>query len=182
MLLTRRSTLGVLVSGLFLVACGGASASVAQATPTAPAGFAAYGFPNVSATLKFKPGLAATMTSGQLAVQIPANAFTEPVTFQLLQGNQSYWQRYVPAGQTVVADFAFRVLDSSGALVANFNKPVLVVLTNPQVGATTVYENATATKPPQVVENPVPSQIQNHVLKHAVSAAGVGWVIANPAA
>lgn len=181
-MLTLRSTLGVLVSGLALAACGGASASAAQATPTTPAGFAAYGFPTVSATLKFKPGLAATMTSGQLTVQIPANAFTEPVTFQLLEGDQSYWQRYVPAGQKVITDFAFRVLDSSGALVANFNKPVLVVLTNPQVSATTVYENATATKPPQVVENPVPSQIQDHVLKHSVSAAAVGWVVANPVA
>ena len=181
-MLNRRLTLAMLLGGFLLAACGSATAQTVQAPPAVPAGFTAYGFPKVMATLKFKPGVAATLTSGQLTVQIPADAFAEPVTFELLQGDQSYWQSYTPKGQTVVTDFAFRVLNSSGALVVNFNKPVVFVLTDPEVGATTVYENATATKPPEVVLNPVPSKIQGHVLNHSVSAAAVGWVVANPAA
>lgn len=181
-MLNRMLTLALLLSGFALAACGSAAAQTIQSTPAVPAGFTAYGFPKVMATVKFNPGVAATVTSGQLSVQIPADAFTEPVTFELLQGTPSYWQSYAPKGQTVVSDFAFRVLNSSGALVVNFNKPVLFALTDPEVSATTVYENATATKPPQVVPNPVPSEIQGHVLKHSVSAAAVGWVVANPAA
>lgn len=183
-MLTRRFTLAVLVGGLLAAACGQqpAPAASAKASPAVPAGITAYGFSNVMATLKFKPGQAGTITSGPITVQVPGDAFAVPVTFELLQGNDSYWQGYVPRGQQVVTDFAFRVLDGSGTLVASFRNPVLVTVTGPQVGPTTLYENTTATKPPKVEPNPLPSQIQGHILKHEVSAAVVGWVIADPAA
>ena len=181
-MLTRNLTVAVLVGGLLASACGGAAATSAKVNPPVPAGMSAYGFPKVIATVQFKPGQAATVNSGPITVLIPADAFAVPVTFQLLQGDQSYWQGYVPLGQKVVTDFAFRVLDSSGALIATFSQPVLFVLTDSQVGPTTLYENTTATKPPKVESNPVASQIQGHVLKHEVSASVVGWLIANPAA
>ena len=175
---------------LILAACGGGGYGSAQQptptpatspTPSYPAGFTAYGFAKVVATTKVIPGQAATLTSGEITIQIPAAAFDQPVTFQLLEGDNSYWQHYVPQGQTVIANFAFRVIDdSSNQVVAKFKAPVVFVLSDPQVNAKTLYENTTPTNPPSVEPNPLAPTITGQVLKHGNLGAPVGWLVANP--
>lgn len=56
---------------------------------------------------------------------IPAGTFRDAVKFELLEGPVSNFQKKVPPGQTVFADFAFRVVDTAtGQLVGTFQKPV----------------------------------------------------------
>ena len=172
---------------IVLAACGGGSAQQLTPTPAPsptssyPAGFTAHGFPKVVATARVTPGQAATLTSGEMTIKIPATAFDQPVTFQLLQGDNAYWQQYAPQGQTVIANFAFRAIDdSSNQIVAKFKAPVVFVLDDPQVNAKTLYENTTPTNPPSVGPNPVAPAITGQVLKHGNVGAPVGWLVANP--
>lgn len=172
-------------ASVLLAACGGGGGASAQqaATPSDsfPAGFTAYGFAKVVATTKVTPGQAATLTSGEITIQIPATAFATPVTFQLLEGDNSYWQKYVPQGQTVIANFAFRAIaDSTNQIVAKFNAPVVFVLDDQQITAKTLYEDTTPSDPPKVEANPISPTITGHVLKHGNVGAPVGWLVANP--
>ncbi|MHB8613884.1 MAG: hypothetical protein ACYDAL_15900 [Candidatus Dormibacteraceae bacterium] len=153
-----------LAASAVLAACGAGGGESAQQTatpspspsPSYPAGFTAHGFAKVVATTKVTPGQAATLTSGEITILIPATAFATPVTFQLLEGDNSYWQTYAPQGQTVIANFAFRAIDdSTNQIVAKFSAPVVFVLNDPQVNAKTLYEDTTPSDPPKVEPNPI---------------------------
>ncbi|GAC1577322.1 MAG: hypothetical protein NVS3B24_08170 [Candidatus Dormibacteria bacterium] len=172
---------------LLLAGCGGASqAPTAAATPSpsaspGPAGFAAHGFPTVVGTVEVDPAAAATVSGGGITVNIPVGAVTAKSRFDLLQGDNNYWQKLVPSGQKVLTNFAFRVVDeSTSQLVLTFGAPVVAVYTDAAVSATTLYENTSAGAPPVVTVNPVPAVISGTTLKHGNKADPVGWVIANP--
>ncbi len=108
--------------------------------------------------------------------EIPQGAFSEAVKFQLPEGPAATFQTMAPAGETVVSDFALRVVDSAtGQLVGTFLKPVTFTLKQSGVSSASVYDNVTP--PGQVVPNPVPAKITGDVLTHPITAAMVGWVV-----
>lgn len=184
---------GVLLASLavLLVACGGsgsaagsssAPASTApSASPSYPPGLSAFGFPNVTASVDYTPGQAATLSHGGLSVSIPAGAYSKPLKFQLLEGDTAYWQKFVPQGQKVISAFAFRSIDpATGEIVAKYDAPVVAALDDPAVTSQSVYYNTSPSNPPTATPNPVPATIQGHVLKHGNIASAVGWVITSP--
>jgi hypothetical protein len=156
----------------------GASAMAAAATVP---DFTQHGFAQVVAQKSIQPGQAATLTAGDITVQVPAGAFATPVQFDLLEGSNAAWQAKAPAGQTVIANFAFKVVNpANGQLVGTFQKPVLFTLTNPKVGPASVYYNVTPTG--AFVKNPIPAKIVGDQLSHPIAAALVGWAVTSPAA
>lgn len=144
--------------------------------------FAQYGFPRVVASADLQPGQAATVDGGQVKAVIPANAFTHPVKFELLEGDNSTFQSAAPSGQTVIANFAFRVTDqTTGSRLGKFNAPVVAVITDPRINGQSQYLDTTATNPIRIEKNPFPAKISGDVLKHGNIGDPVGWVVTSPA-
>lgn len=184
---STRAALAVSVVALAAAGCSGGYRPSSAPSPTSlpsaptstlPAGLTADGFPQVAASTALTPGTATVLRSGEITVHIPAGAIGVPATFELLTGSAASWASYAPAGQRVVAAFAFRVVDTTTrSLVTSFAKPVVVSVTGPSVGATSRYWNTSATTPPRVVANPVPPKISGHTLTHGNPTAAVGWLV-----
>ncbi|MHB8293479.1 MAG: hypothetical protein ACYDH5_02370 [Acidimicrobiales bacterium] len=172
------------MAGLLLAACGSSSTSSSSTSTTAkalPAGLTKYGYSTVKASVKLSPGKAAKVHSGNISVHIPKKAVPEAATFQLLEGTNSYWQAYAPHGQKVVANFAFRVVNSStGQLITTFKAPIVVRVRSKAITAASKYWNTTAASPPAVKANPVPPKIKGHVLTHGNKLDPVGWLVTSP--
>ncbi len=135
-----------------------------------------HGFPSVVASTDLAAGAGGSVRDGPITVVVPQGAFSEAVKFQLLEGPAATFQTMAPAGETVVSDFALRVVDSAtGQLVGTFLKPVTFTLKQSGVSSASVYDNVTP--PGQVVPNPVPAKITGDVLTHPITAAMVGWVV-----
>lgn len=144
--------------------------------------FTQFGFPTVVASVTLQPGQGATVGSGQVQAVIPPNAFSHPVKFELLQGSNATFQAIAPAGQVVVANFAFRVTDlTTGQLIGKFSAPVIAVITDPRIGPQSQYLDTTPTNPIRIEPNPLPPQISDHTLKHGNLGAPVGWIVTSPA-
>jgi len=165
----------VLAAGLLTV--GASAVAWAQTVPD----LSQAGFPTVVAQETITPTQAATVTAGDISIQIPAGAFTAPVKFELLEGSNATWQAKAPSGQQVIANFAFKVVNSqTGQLVGTFAKPVVFTLTNPAVGPASKYWNITPAG--AMVANPIPPTISGDTLSHPITAALVGWAVTSPAA
>lgn len=168
------------------VAAVAATATIATGVLVAPAfaqsvpDFSKLGFPNVVASATIQPGAGATLQAGGLTVDVPAGAFKDPVTFEVLEGPLSGFQMGAPSGQTPIFDFAFKVKDNmTGKLVGKFLKPVLVTYHNHLIQAGSEYWNLTSKG--AYAANPKPPVISGTTLKHGNPAAAVGWVITTPA-
>ena len=141
--------------------------------------FTQYGFPQVVAQTTLAAGAAGSLSYGGLSVQIPAGAFSDPVQFELLEGPTTNFQKGAPAGQTVVADFAFKVVDqTTGALLGTFQKPVMLTLKSSDVTAQSAYDNVSTLG--ALTANPVPATISSTTLTHPIAAAMVGWAVTTP--
>ncbi len=142
---------------------------------------AQHGFPTVVASTELAAGAAGSLSFGSMHIQVPQGAFVDPVTVELLEGPLANFQAAAPAGQTVVADFALRVVDkTTGLLVGTFLKPVTFSLTQSGVTSQSTYDNVTPTG--QIVPNPVAATIHGDVLTHPITAAFVGWAVLSPTA
>ncbi|MCY0863648.1 MAG: hypothetical protein OWQ57_01725 [Sulfobacillus sp.] len=151
----------------------------AIADPTVP-DFTQHGFPTVLATTNVTPGQATSVSADGITVNIPGDAFTTPVTFELLQGPVGSFSAMAPSGQAPVTDFAFKVVDpQTGALVGKFNAPVVAEITNSQINANSKYWDITPTG--SYAANPIAPTISGDTLSHPIAAAAVGWVITSPA-
>lgn len=171
----RRS--GLLAAGLLAAAVLVAPAAGAASPPD----FTQYGFPTVVAQTNLAAGAGGSLTYGPISVQIPTGAFTDPVTFELLEGPVANFQKNAPAGTTVISDFAFKVVDTTtNTLVGAFSKPVVFTLTSPSVNAKSQYYNISTAG--VFTLNPIPATISGTTLTHPIAAAGVGWAVTSPAA
>lgn len=151
---------------------------ITDPAPPAP-DFTQHGFPTVVASTSFTPGQAATVSYNGISVAIPGTTFTAPVTFQLLEGPLSAFSAKAPAGQTPVADFAFRVINpATGALIGTFNGAVKATVTNSQINQHSLYEDISTTG--AYSTNPIAPTISGDVLTHPIKAATVGWVVTSP--
>ncbi len=194
---TVMSLLAVSILSL-LAACGGASsaptatspAPTESAMPTSPAAavpdFTQYGFPTVLISQDVTPGQATTITAevtGQtdksFTVDVPADAFTDPVTFEILTGPLSNFEAKAPAGQHPIMAFAFKVTDkATGELVGKFNAPVMLTAKDPMISPDSGYYNIAPDG--TYADNPTGLQVQTGELSHPVAGAPVGWVITAP--
>ncbi|MEJ2012325.1 MAG: hypothetical protein P8X64_08895 [Anaerolineales bacterium] len=168
-----------------LAACGSYGVSP-TATPTAAAApssagtdWMMHGFPNVIATQDFTPGTAATITAGPYTVSVPADAFTAPVTINLLSGDPSSFSSDAPSGEVPVLAFAFNVRDANGNLIVKFSKPVTLTAKDAQIYADSQYFNVAPSG--SFTENPTGLRVSAGQLSHPIAGTPVGWVITTPA-
>jgi hypothetical protein len=156
----------------------------AMAAPTTEAAavpdWATMGFTNILAMKDFTPGTALTITADPYTVAIPADAFSQPVVFEVLSGDVTALADKAPSGETPVLAFAFRVSDKqTGALIGTFDKPVTLTAKSDAIVATSVYYNLAPDG--TYTANPTGLTVRAGTLSHPVAGAGVAWVITAPA-
>ena len=139
-----------------------------------------HGFPNIVASQQITPGTAATVSSGPFSIQIPADAFSEGVTFNLLVGDPTIFKGQAPAGQEPVLAFAFNVENVQGKLVEKFNKPVTLSANDPKLFADSQYFNVSTDG--TFTANPTGLQAKDGELIHPIAGASAGWVVTSPVA
>ncbi|MFP5113060.1 hypothetical protein ACSU64_11850 [Bacillaceae bacterium C204] len=141
--------------------------------------FTQLGFTKVVADRNVDAGEAAKLSHSGIKIQIPEGAFSHDVTFQVLEGDNKTFQTVAPAGETVVMNFAFRVIDlETGQLIDKFNKPLTFSFKDRDINTESIYYNFTTAG--AAVNNNTASVIDGRTLTHSVGAAPVGWFITSP--
>jgi predicted lipoprotein with Yx(FWY)xxD motif len=160
-----------------------APTSPAGVTPVVPSTGAIdwmeHGFATVLVTQTITATTPITITSSPYSIQVPANAFSENVTFKLLQGDPANYQSKVPSGETPILAFAFGVKNSQGQLIGKFDNPVILTIHDARITANSQYYNVT----PDGTLTPYPTglQVKAGELSHPIAGTGVAWVITSPA-
>jgi hypothetical protein len=189
----RFLVMSVMLASLVLTACAGAASAnpaypsntqaPAAAPTSAPAGAQVpnmmdNGFPTVLAQQQITPGTATSIQAGPYTIQVPADAFTMPVTFTVLSADPTNFAGKVPAGEEPILAFAFMVKDAQGNLVGKFNNPVMFTAKDSRIVAGSMYYNVTPAG--EISPNPTGLQVSNGKLSHPIAGAPVGWVITAP--
>jgi hypothetical protein len=185
----RYLVMSVMLASLVLTACAGA----ASANPATPASTQAptaasssgqvpnlmdNGFPTVLTQKEITPGTATTIQAGPYTIQVPADAFTLPVTFTVLTADPSNFTGKVPAGEEPILAFAFMVKDAQGNLIAKFNNPVMFTAKDSSIVTGSMYYNVTPSG--EVSPNSTGLQVNDGELSHPIAGAPVGWLITVP--
>jgi hypothetical protein len=138
------------------------------------------GFTAVLATEDFTPGTALTIKADPYTVEIPADAFSKPVTFEVLGASVVDFAANSPSGETPVLAFAFRVTDkATGNLIGKFDKPVTLTAKNADIVAKSLYYNLAPDG--TYTANPTGLTVADGTLTHPIAGAAVAWVITAPA-
>lgn len=172
-----------------MLACLG-MAAFAQALPSTPV---SNEFPHVLATVSLQPGQSASITvpdayfmgaaPGEMTIYIPPDAFKDPVTFQLLASTNSQWDSLVKSNLMVVANFAYRVIDSKTNQPLNgFSAPLQYTVADTMIDMHSVYWAVKPGATPTLINANAASSIHGDVLSHATPTAAVGWIITTPKA
>jgi predicted lipoprotein with Yx(FWY)xxD motif len=197
-----------IIFGMLLSACAGAAASTAtiptvvstqaataapteaptptsapNLTPVVPStgtiDWMGHGFATVLATQTITATTSITITSSPYSIQVPANAFSENVTFSLLQGEAANYQSQLPSGETPILAFAFDVKNSQGQLIGKFDNPVMLSIHDTRITADSKYYNLAPDG--ALTPNLTGMQVKSGVLSHPIGGTGVAWVITSPA-
>jgi hypothetical protein len=140
--------------------------------------FTQLGFPRIVAEKYVKAGKATKVSHSGIKVEIPKDAFTKDVIFQVLEGDNRTFQANAPAGETVIMNFAFRVIDvETNEIIGSFSKPVTFSYKDKDINEKSVYYNI---KDGNFINNNTASVISGRTLSHPVGGAGVGWAITSP--
>ena len=167
-----------------------AGLTFAQQMPNTPV---SQEFPHVLATVNLQPGQSASVTvpdayftgaaPGAMTIYIPNNAFADPVTFQVLASSNARWDAMAPSGLKVVANFAYRVVDSkTDRPVEAFKNPVRYTVSDSMIDGKSVYWAVKPGTTPKLVNANAASKIHGNVLSHPTPTAAVGWIITTPKA
>ncbi|MHB1361948.1 MAG: hypothetical protein ACYCW5_05040 [Thermoleophilia bacterium] len=187
----QRMVFGIVLAAalpLALSACGGTSTTSAPATTSAASSttastvpdFSRLGFPAVLGSKDLTPGQEDTVMAGPYVFQIPANAFADPVKFEVLSGDPTAYNSKIPAGSTTILAFALRVTDkNTNQLIGKFQNPITMIASNKNLTAQSLYYNVSTDG--TVVENPGGTAKAGE-LDHPVSGATVAWILTSPSA
>ncbi|MEH7309249.1 hypothetical protein, partial [Neobacillus drentensis] len=141
--------------------------------------FTHLGFSHVVAEREIAAGESAKISHSGIKIQIPEGAFNKDVTFQVLEGDNKKFQKVAPAGETVIMNFAFRVIDQeTGQLIEKFNTPLTFSFKDKAVNQGSIYYNFKVDG--TIANNNTQSMIDGRTLTHPVGAAPVGWFITSP--
>ena len=182
----KLSIAAILTLGLILAGCStnGTSTPTVEPTslispPTEVPNFADYGLTDVLVSQNIAANTAATITMDVFSVDVPDNAFSYPVKFEILSGEPIPYGGLVPQGQIPVLVFAFRVTDTeTGQLVGEFANPVHITITDPEITSKSEYFNLTTDN--MVTENTKGLVVTDGKLEHPIAGAGVAWIITVP--
>jgi hypothetical protein len=143
--------------------------------------FTQMGFPKVVAEKQIKVGEAGRISHSGIKIQIPEGTFKKDVKFQILEGENDTFQAKAPAGETVIMNFALRVIDlETNQLmdINKFDKAITFSFKDKNVNSGSIYYNV---KPDgTIANNNTASVIDDRTLTHPVAGAPVGWMITSP--
>lgn len=143
--------------------------------------FAGYGFPRVAATQAFVPGVESTINATNITLTLPANMYTEPLIFELLVSDPESWQACMPAGQLVIAPYAYRARESvTSKPVGRFDNPVSAAITHPRISASAKYWITTSTDPPTADVSSSGISVEGSTLRVPNGTARRGWFVTVP--
>lgn len=141
--------------------------------------FTQMGFSKVVAEREIEAGEASMISHSGIRIQIPEGAFTNDVTFQVLEGDNKRFQKVAPAGETVIMNFAFRVIDlETGQIIDKFNKQLTFSFKDKDINTGSIYYNFKVDG--TIANNNAASVIDGRTLTHPVGGAPVGWFITSP--
>jgi predicted lipoprotein with Yx(FWY)xxD motif len=160
-----------------------APTSATNITPVVPStgtiDWIGHGFATVLVTQTITATTPITITSSPYSIQMPANTFSENVTFSLLQGEAANYQSQVPSGETPILAFAFDVKNTQGQLIGKFDNPVMLIIHDARISANSKYYNLAPDG--TLMPNPTGMQVMAGELSHPIAGTGVAWVITSPA-
>jgi predicted lipoprotein with Yx(FWY)xxD motif len=160
-----------------------APTSATNITPVVPStgtiDWMGHGFATVLATQTITATTPITITNSPYSIQVPANAFSENVTFSLLQGGAANYQSQLPSGETPILAFAFDVKNTQGQLIGKFDNPVMLTINDARITANSKYYNLAPDG--TLTPNPTGMQVKAGELSHPIAGTGVAWVITSPA-
>ncbi|HUW24353.1 MAG TPA: hypothetical protein VMW04_01865 [Patescibacteria group bacterium] len=164
---------------LFLVFLGMAGQTVlSQDFDTDIAGF---GFNKGIAAQEVPQGEEAQISAEGLQVKIPPGGFNYPMTFEILQGENDFFQDGNLGNRQVIFNFAFRVRNhQNNRLVGKFPRPVSVSITLPENSSKVEVWEVELTRPPTISQSAKPFEQTGNSLKIQVDNAEVGWLIVIP--
>ncbi|KIL34193.1 hypothetical protein SD71_21250 [Cohnella kolymensis] len=110
-----------------------------------------FGFTKVVAEKKIKAGEAAQISHSGIKIDIPAGAFTNDVSFQVLE-----------------ADIK----------LSQFNSPVMFSFKDKDVNSSNIYWNVPSVG--KIAPNSTAAVIDGRTLTHSVGGAPIGWMITSP--
>lgn len=139
---------------------------------------AGYGFTTGIAAKEIPAGQATQVNNHNIKIDIPQGTFAFPVTFEILQGQNSYFQSEAPTERIIITNFAFRVRNhTTNKLIGEFRHPILVTVILPDDAVNVEVWKVELTHPPQIVNNPGKSEIGDKTLLLQADSATTGWVI-----
>jgi hypothetical protein len=139
---------------------------------------AGFGFTTGIAAKEIAAGQAAQVSNHNLKVDIPQGAFSSTITFEILQGQNSYFQSETPTGRIIITNFAFRIRNhTTNKLIADFKRPVLVTVILPDDATDVEVWKVELTHPPRIVSNKGKSEIGDKTLMLQADSATTGWII-----
>ncbi len=163
------------------------STSLAQTPPPTPTpvpqDLALFGFPTVAVSQTVQPDQSVTLTTGGQSVTIPAGAYSVPVRFDFLTGDNAAWQRTLSeTSDTIVASLAFRVANTAtNNLIGRSSKPLVYKYEGPLITKKAEIYATSATTPPKLLELPAENNlIAGKTISRTFSGSGVGWFISVP--
>lgn len=152
--------------------------SALNSTSAAVADWTQHGFPNIIASQKITPGKETYLNVGPYTFQIPANAFSNPVTLQVYSGNPSDFMSKAPSGETPILAFALGALNSQGQLIPKFNDLIHFTANDPAIVKNSKYYLVASDG--TMTPNSTGMVVEPGVLMHPIGADAVGWVITSP--
>jgi predicted lipoprotein with Yx(FWY)xxD motif len=156
--------------------------SSAEVTPLVPStgviDWMGHGFSTVLSTQIITATAPITITSNSYSIQVPANVFSENVTFRLLQGDPANYQSKVPSGEKPILAFAFGVKNAQGQLIGKFDNPVVLTIHDARITPGSKYYNVAPDG--SLTPNPTGMQVKAGKLSHPIAGTGVAWVVTSP--
>jgi hypothetical protein len=142
---------------------------------------AGFGFDKGIAAQEVSQGEEAQISAESLQVKIPAGGFNYPITFEILQGENDFFQDGTLGNRQVIYNFAFRVRNhQNNRLVGKFPRPVSVSITLPENSSKVEVWEVELTRPPTISQSSKPFEQAGNTLKIQVDNPAVGWLIITP--
>ena len=161
--------------------CGKVSSpSPAQTPDGAEPDFTNYGFGTVSGRVLYSPGVAATIATSQLEVQLPGNLYSEPLEFELLVDTEGKWQSCFREDE-VIAPYAFRVTNpATRQRVGRFDTPARVIIRDNRVNEKARYWITTPDSPSTATASTTPLNRDGTAIQVENGSARRGWFVTVP--
>jgi predicted lipoprotein with Yx(FWY)xxD motif len=137
-----------------------------------------HGFSKVLASQQFTPGTALTIDANPYTIQVPADAFSETVTIQVLSGDPANFKSNAPAGEQPVLAFALNVTNSQDQFVQMFTNPITLTINTADIVPNSMYYNVSVDG--TYTPNSKGLQVTSGKLIHPIAGTPVAWVITSP--